>query len=72
MKNKSLGSPTIIFITDRTDLDDQLSGLFENSKKFLLDENISSVETREDLRDKLENIKSGGIFLTTIQSFLKI
>ncbi len=69
MKNKSLGSPTIIFITDRTDLDDQLSGLFENSKKFLLDENISSVETREDLRDKLENIKSGGIFLTTIQKF---
>ena len=69
MKNKSLESPTIIFITDRTDLDDQLSKLFENSKKFLLDDNVSSVETRNDLREKLENRKSGGIFLTTIQKF---
>jgi type I restriction enzyme, R subunit len=69
MKNKSLGSPTIIFITDRTDLDDQLSKLFENSKNFLFDENISSVESRNDLKEKLKNRKSGGIFLTTIQKF---
>ena len=69
MKNKSLESPTIIFITDRTDLDDQLTKLFENSKKFLLDDNVSSVETRNDLREKLKNRKSGGIFLTTIQKF---
>ena len=33
MKNKPLGSPTIIFITDRNDLDDQLSKLFENMIK---------------------------------------
>lgn len=69
MKNKSFGSPTILFITDRTDLDDQLSGLFENSKNFLFDENVLSVESRNDLKDKLHHRKSGGIFLTTIQKF---
>ena len=63
MKNKSLGSPTIIFITDRTDLDDQLSKLFENSKNFLFDENISSVESRNDLKEKLKNRKSKIIIL---------
>ena len=69
MKSKSFGSPTIILITDRTDLDDQLSKIFENSKNFLFDENISSVESRNDLKEKLKNRKSGGIFLTTIQKF---
>ena len=69
MRSKSFGSPTIVLITDRTDLDDQLSGLFLASKKFIGDEMVQSVESRADLRAKLQGRKSGGVFLTTIQKF---
>ena len=65
----SLSNPTIILITDRTDLDDQLSEQFTNAKEFIGDENIISVESREDLKDKLQDIKSGGVYLTTIHKF---
>ena len=69
MKDEELNSPTIVLITDRTDLDDQLSKQFNNAKKFIGDEVIQSVESRADLRDKLLQRKSGGVFLTTIQKF---
>lgn len=69
MKSKDLSSPTIVLITDRTDLDDQLSTQFTNAKDFIGDDNIISVDSREDLKDRLEGIKSGGVFLTTIQKF---
>jgi len=69
MRSKNFGSPTIVLITDRTDLDDQLSGLFLASKKFIGDEMVQSVESRADLRAKLQGRKSGGVFLTTIQKF---
>lgn len=69
MRSKKFGSPTIVLITDRTDLDDQLSGLFLASKKFIGDEMVQSVESRADLRAKLQGRKSGGVFLTTIQKF---
>ncbi|HAT4307277.1 TPA: type I restriction endonuclease subunit R [Clostridium perfringens] len=69
MRDEELKSPTIILITDRTDLDDQLSKSFVRAKKFIGDNNIISVESRSDLREKLKNKKSGGIFLTTIQKF---
>jgi type I restriction enzyme R subunit len=69
MKSRYFSSPTIVLITDRTDLDDQLAGLFTNAKEFIGDDNVASVETREDLRDKLQGRKSGGVFLTTIQKF---
>jgi type I restriction enzyme R subunit len=42
-------SPTIVLITDRTDLDDQLSGQFTNAKTFIGDSNVKSVESRSDL-----------------------
>ena len=45
MRDVDLGSPTIILITDRTDLDDQLSGQFTNAKTYIGDENIISVES---------------------------
>ena len=69
MKDLDLGSPTIILITDRTDLDDQLSRQFTNAKNYLGDQNIISMESRSELRDQLKGRKSGGIFLTTIQKF---
>lgn len=69
MKSLDFSSPTIVLITDRTDLDDQLSELFVNSKKFLRDENVISVKNRVELRNLLKQRKSGGVFLTTIQKF---
>ncbi|CAM1340159.1 type I restriction endonuclease subunit R [Tenacibaculum aestuarii] len=69
MRSTHFASPTIIIITDRTDLDDQLSNQFSNAKGYIGDNNIVSVESRAELREKLEGIKSGGVFLTTIHKF---
>lgn len=69
MKSVYFNNPTIILITDRTDLDDQLSESFTNAKAFLGDENIISVTSRKDLRERLQGIESGGVYLTTIHKF---
>ena len=69
MKSLELGNPTIILITDRTDLDDQLSAQFTNAKTYIGDQNIVSVESRAELREHLKGRKSGGVFLTTIHKF---
>ena len=69
MRSKHLASPTIVLITDRTDLDDQLSGQFVNAKQFIGDETVVNVESREELGRLLRGRKSGGVFLTTIQKF---
>jgi type I restriction enzyme R subunit len=69
MKSVDLASPTIILITDRTDLDDQLSGTFTNAKGYIGDESVISVESRLQLRELLKGRNSGGVFLTTIHKF---
>ena len=69
MKSTDFANPTIVIITDRTDLDDQLSGQFTNAKGYLGDQNVISVESRSDLRAQLQGRKSGGVFLTTIHKF---
>lgn len=69
MRSTEFSSPTIIIISDRTDLDDQLSKDFTNAKKFIGDENIINIESRADLRDRLRGIESGGVYLTTVQKF---
>lgn len=69
MKSQEMSSPTIVIITDRTDLDDQLSGQFTNAKGFIGDNVIQSVSSRTDLREKLKGRNSGGVFLTTIHKF---
>lgn len=69
MKSEYFASPTIVLITDRTDLDDQLSGQFTNAKNFIGDNMVVSVESRADLRAKLQGRESGGVFLTTIHKF---
>ncbi|UTJ07113.1 type I restriction endonuclease subunit R [Arcobacter roscoffensis] len=69
MKSVDFSSPTIILITDRTDLDSQLSQQFGNAKGFVGDDGIVSVESREDLRERLKGRESGGVFLTTIHKF---
>lgn len=69
MKSEYFGSPTIVLITDRTDLDDQLAGQFTNAKQYIGDNNVISVESRENLRELLQGRESGGVFLTTIHKF---
>jgi type I restriction enzyme, R subunit len=69
MKSKEMSSPTIVLITDRTDLDDQLSGQFTNAKGFIGDNVVQTVSSRTDLREKLNGRNSGGVFLTTIHKF---
>jgi type I restriction enzyme R subunit len=53
MKSEQFASPTIVLITDRNDLDDQLSKQFTGAKGFVGDEEIVSVENRADLRERL-------------------
>lgn len=69
MKSEYFESPTIVLITDRTDLDDQLSGQFTNAKNFIGDNTIISVESRAQLRELVQGRQSGGVFLTTIHKF---
>ena len=69
MKSTYFQSPTILIITDRTDLDDQLSKQFVGSKKYIGDETVVSIESREKLRQELQDRTSGGVYLTTIQKF---
>lgn len=69
MKSIDFSSPTIVLITDRTDLDDQISEQFTNAKGFIGDENIISVNSRQHLRELLKGRNSGGVFLTTIHKF---
>jgi type I restriction enzyme R subunit len=69
MKSEFFESPTIILITDRTDLDDQLAGDFTNAKKYIGDDNVISVESRAHLRELLQGRQSGGVFLSTIHKF---
>lgn len=69
MKSEFFENPTVVLITDRTDLDDQLSGQFTNAKVFIGDDTIKSVESRAELRELLQGRASGGVFLTTIHKF---
>ncbi len=69
MRSTQMASPTIVIISDRNDLDDQLSRDFTNAKDFIGDENIINIESRADLRTRLRGRESGGVFLTTVQKF---
>lgn len=62
-------NPTIILLTDREDLDSQASELFVTAKKYLHDENVRSIESRDDLQKTLLSQESGGVYITTIQKF---
>jgi len=69
MKSEYFESPTIVLITDRIDLDDQLSEQFTNAKRFIGDNTVVSVESRAELRNLIQGRQSGGVFLTTIHKF---
>ncbi|MBW1728829.1 MAG: HsdR family type I site-specific deoxyribonuclease, partial [Deltaproteobacteria bacterium] len=63
----TLDNPTILVITDRNDLDDQLFDTFASSKQVLRQDPVQA-ENREHLK-KLLKVASGGIVFTTIQKF---
>lgn len=69
MKSLYFESPTIVLITDRTDLDTQLSEQFTEAKRYIGDNTVISVESRAELRELLQGRQSGGVFLTTIHKF---
>lgn len=69
MRSPEFANPTIVLITDRVDLDDQLTEQFVEAKKFFNDENVVSVESRQELGELLRGRESGGVFLTTIHKF---
>lgn len=62
-------NPTIILITDREDLDTQASELFVTAKIYLHDNDVRSIENRDDLLKTLKDKPSGGVYITTIQKF---
>ena len=64
----ALESPTIVVITDRNDLDNQLFGQFAKCKDFLRQEPVHA-ESREHLKSWLEGRKANGIIFTTMQKF---
>ena len=63
-----LDSPTIVVLTDRNDLDDQLYGQFAKCKDFLRQEPVHA-ENREHLKKWLANRQANGIIFTTMQKF---
>ena len=69
MHEQNLHSPTVLLITDRSDLDDQLSRLFLNAKRFIGDKTVVEMDSRVQLQDVLAKTASGGVYLTTIQKF---
>lgn len=64
-----IGSPTIILIVDRDELQKQSSKLFTKSKEFLNLGEVAVVKNRKKLREELGARESGGFYICTIQKF---
>ena len=64
-----IGSPTIVMIVDRDDLQKQSAKLFTKSQEFLNLGQVSVVKNRAQLRDELGKRQSGGFYICTIQKF---
>lgn len=65
---QALDSPTIVVLTDRNDLDDQLFGQFAKCRDFLRQDPMHA-ESREHLKSMLDGRKANGIIFTTMQKF---
>lgn len=68
IKSLELNNPTIIVLTDRNDLDNQLFETFSTCNKEILPQQCMNAKNREDLKILLE-VNAGGIIFTTIQKF---
>ena len=69
LRCKELGSPTIVMIVDRDDLQTQAGKLFLRSEEFLSLGTAKIISDREDLKRELSIRESGGFFICTIQKF---
>ena len=67
VRHPDMENPTIVVLTDRNDLDDQLFGTFSRCQE-LLRQDPTQAESRADLRQKL-SVNVGGVVFTTIQKF---
>ncbi len=67
IREPAMENPTIVVLTDRNDLDNQLFGTFSRCRD-LLRQPPAQAENREDLRSRL-SVESGGVIFTTIQKF---
>lgn len=67
VRASELQNPTILVVTDRNDLDDQLYGTFSLCRD-LIRQTPEQIEDREDLRAKLDR-QSGGVIFSTLQKF---
>ena len=67
VREPAMENPTIVVLTDRNDLDDQLFGTFSRCQD-LLRQTPAQAENRADLRSKL-SVNAGGVVFTTIQKF---
>ena len=67
IREPAMANPTVVVLTDRNDLDDQLYGTFSRCHELLRQPPVQAV-SRADLRDKLR-VESGGVVFTTIQKF---
>ena len=67
IRETAMQNPTVVALTDRNDLDDQLFGTFSRCQE-LLRQPPSQAESRADLRKKL-SVNAGGVVFTTIQKF---
>lgn len=65
---QELNSPTIVVLTDRNDLDDQLYGQFSKCQEFLR-QIPQQASSRENLKELLANREANGIIFTTMQKF---
>lgn len=68
VSNQAFENPTIVVLTDRNDLDNQLFGTFSASSKLLLRQTPKQAESRSHLKELLK-VKAGGIIFTTIHKF---
>jgi len=68
MAHPDMGNPTLVVVTDRNDLDNQLFGVFAGAAEMLRETPVQA-DTRPELRRLLANRPSGGIVFTTIQKF---
>lgn len=68
VSNPEFNNPTIVVLTDRNDLDNQLFDTFCSSSKLLLRQTPKQAKSRENLKELLK-VKAGGIIFTTIQKF---
>ncbi len=68
LQQTEMQNPTIVVVTDRSDLDGQLFKTFSQSSDLLRETPIQA-NSREELRDILHSKKSGGIVFTTVQKF---